>query len=589
LDWGESAIQLMDIQAVDPITMSVVFHRLGTINREMGITMMRTSRSPIFAEVHDFSCAICDWTPRIVAQVDGVPSHTASSMMAARAVVDKFRGEMKPGDVFLINDPYQGGTHLADVTVVKPIYYRDELLFMAINRAHHLDVGGMVAGSYSPQATEIYHEGIRIPAIRIYEEGKPIQPILDLLKLNTRMPDLFESDIRAQVASCSVAERRLLEMAEDLGVDRLKEILEAIYRYAEQMMRREIARIPEGTYTGEAVLDGDGFDRHQIKIQVTVKVQGEEMWVDFAGTDPQTTGFINSPFANSCTSVYVAVLTCVSQEVPHSEGAYQPIHINAAQGSIVNPLPPAPVASCTLDTACAILEAMYMALSKALPDKAPAAWNRWCGPAISGIDPRTGQFYVGYAFCGMGGGGAMPTQDGQSYIGDGIDLGGLTAPNIETNELDMPHITECHELSMDSGGAGKFRGGLGVHYAIRFCDEAPFLAIFGDGVESPPFGLFGGHSGTTNRLLVNEGTPREESLPAKGTCSLKKGDRYIIYSSGGGGWGNPLERDPAAVLDDVRNGYVSPEAAEKVYGVAIRNGTVDPVLSEKLRAGRAGR
>ncbi len=578
----------MDIQAVDPITMSVVFHRLGTINREMGITMMRTSRSPIFAEVHDFSCAICDWTPRIVAQVDGVPSHTASSMLAARAVVDKFRGEMKPGDVFLINDPYQGGTHLADVTVVKPIYYGDALLFMAINRAHHLDVGGMVAGSYSPQATEIYHEGIRIPAIRIYEADKPIQPILDLLKLNTRMPDLFESDIRAQVASCNVAERRLLEMAEELGVERLKEILEAIHRYAEQMMRREIARIPEGTYTGEAVLDGDGFDRHQIKIQVTVKVQGEEMWVDFAGTDPQTTGFINSPFANSCTSVYVAVLTCVSQDVPHNEGAYQPIHISAAQGSIVNPLPPAPVASCTLDTACAILEAMYMALSKALPDKAPAAWNRWCGPAISGTDPRSGQFYVGYAFCGMGGGGAMPTQDGPSYIGDGIDLGGLTAPNIETNELDMPHITECHELFMDSGGAGKFRGGLGVHYAIRFYDDAPFLAIFGDGVENPPFGLFGGHPGTTNRLLVNEGAPREQCLPAKGTFTLKKDDRYIIYSSGGGGWGNPLERDPAAVLDDVRNGYISLEAAEKIYGVAIRDGAIDPVLSEKLRAGAAG-
>jgi N-methylhydantoinase B len=274
--------------------------------------------------------------------------------------------------------------------------------------------------------------------------------------------------------------------------------------------------------------------------------------------------------------------------VPHNEGAYQPIHITAAQGSIVNPLPPAPVASCTLDTACAILEAMYMALSKALPDKASAAWNRWCGPAISGTDPRTGQFYVGYAFCGMGGGGAMPTQDGQSYIGDGIDLGGLTAPNIETNELDMPHITECHEFSMDSGGAGKFRGGLGVHYAIRFYDDAPFLAIFGDGVENPPFGLFDGHPGTTNLLLVNEGTPREEGLPAKGTRALKKDDRYTIYSSGGGGWGNPLERDPAAVLDDVRNGYVSVEAAEAVYGVAIRNGTIDAVLSEKLRAAGAG-
>jgi len=576
----------MTQNAVDPITMSVVFHRLGTINKEMGITMMRTSRSPIFAEVHDFSCAICDWVPRIVAQVDGVPSHTASSMMAARAIVNKFQHEMKEGDVYLINDPYEGGTHLADVTVVKPVYYHGELLFMAINRAHHLDVGGMVAGSYSPEAKEIYHEGIRIPPIRIYEKDHPVQFIIDLLKINTRMPDLFESDIRAQVASCSVAERRLLEMADEFGVGRLKEILDAIHTYADQMMRAEIQRIPDGTYEGEAVLDGDGFDRQNIRVKVTVKVAGEEMWVDFAGTDPQTTGFINSPFANSCTSVYVAVLTCVSQEVPHNEGAYQPIHITAPEGTIVNPLPPAPVASCTLDTACAVLEAMYMALSKALPGRAPAAWNRWCGPAISGIDPRRGEFYVGYAFCGMGGGGAMPFQDGPSYIGDGIDLGGLTAPNIETNELDMPHLTLCHEYLTDSGGAGKFRGGLGVRYSIQFEDEAPFMAIFGDGVENPPFGLFGGEPGTTNRLWINEGTPEAEQLPAKGMRQLKKGDVYTVYSSGGGGWGSPLERDPAQVLDDVRSGLVSPEAAEKRYGVVIRGGEVDVEGTVELRQNR---
>ena len=570
--------------AVDPITMSVVFHRLGAINEEMGITMMRTSRSPIFAEVHDFSCAICDWVPRIVAQVDGVPSHTASSMMAARAIVDKFREEMKPGDVYLINDPYEGGTHLADLTVVKPIFYEGEILFMAINRAHHLDVGGMVAGSYSPEAQEIFHEGIRIPAIRIYEEDRPIQYILDLLKINTRMPDLFESDIRAQVASCNVAEKRLVEMAGEFGPEPLKEILEGIQVYAEEMMRAEIAKIPAGVYEGEAILDDDGFDRHDIRVKCTMKVEGDELWVDFDGTDPQTTGFINSPFANSCTSVYVAVLLCVSPDVPHNEGAYQPIHISAPVGSLVNPLPPAPVASCTLDTACAILEAMYMALSKALPGRAPAAWNRWCGPAISGVDPRSGEFYVNYAFCGMGGGGAMPYQDGPNYVGDGIDLGGLTAPNIETNELDSPHITEYHELLTDSGGAGKWRGGLGVRYAIRFYDEQPFLAIFGDGVKTPPFGLYGGHAGTTNRLVINEGTAEEEALPAKGMRQLKKGDTYGIRSSGGGGWGDPLERDPTAVLDDVRNGYVSPEAAEQVYRVVIRENELDEPAMARLRS-----
>jgi N-methylhydantoinase B len=573
----------MTNHSVDPITMSVVFNRLGTVNKEMGITMMRTSRSPIFAEVHDFSCAICDWVPRIVAQVDGVPSHTASSMLAARAVVEKFREDMKPGDVYLINDPYEGGTHLADVTVVKPIYYKGELLFMAINRAHHLDVGGMVAGSYSPEAKEIFHEGIRIPAIQIYEDGRPIQFVIDLLKINTRMPDLFESDIRAQVASCNVAERRLLEMAEDFGVERLKEILEAIHSYADQMMRAEISKIPDGVYEGQAVLDGDGFEATNIKIKTKIEVKGDEVWVDFAGTDPQVTGFINSPFANSATSVYVAFLTCVSQEVPHNEGAYTPIHITTEKGTIVDPLPPAPVASCTLDTACAILEAMYMALSNALPHKAPAAWNRWCGPAISGVDPRKGEFYVGYAFCGMGGGGAMPFMDGPNYIGDGIDLGGLTAPNIETNEIDMPHLSLCHEFDMDSGGAGKYRGGLGVKYSIQFYDDEPFLAIFGDGAVNAPFGLFGGQPGSVNRLIINEGAKEEDRLPAKGMRQLKKGDVYTVYSSGGGGWGNPLDRSAELVLNDVLNGYISLERARDAYGVVIVDAKVDITSTEALR------
>jgi N-methylhydantoinase B len=228
---------------------------------------------------------------------------------------------------------------------------------------------------------------------------------------------------------------------------------------------------------------------------------------------------------------------------------------------------------------------MYDALAKALPDRAPAAWNRWCGPAISGIDPRSGEFYVNYAFCGMGGGGAMPYQDGSGYVGDGIDLGGLTAPNIETNELDSPHITEYHELLADSGGAGKWRGGLGVRYAIRFYDEEPFLAIFGDGVRNPPFGLYGGLPGSTNYLVVNEGTDEEDVLPAKGMRQLKKGDLYSIRSSGGGGWGNPHERDANRVLDDVRNGYVSMEAAEKLYGVVIRDDEIDQKATAELRGG----
>ncbi|MCX5975741.1 MAG: hydantoinase B/oxoprolinase family protein [Coprothermobacterota bacterium] len=555
----------------DPVTVSVVFHRLLTINKEMGITMTRTSRSPIFAEVHDFSCAICDWVPRIVAQIDGVPSHTASSMIAAKAVRDRFGGDIHPGDVFIINDAYSGGTHLADVTIIKPVFYHDELLFMAINRAHHLDVGGLTPGSYSPLATEIFQEGIRIPPLRIYHDGKPIMDVIETLCLNTRMPDLFWSDIKAQVASCSVAEKRLTELTDKYGPPRLKVILEDIQRYAAKRMRQEIKKIPDGVYDGTAYLDGDGFSATQVKVQVQFEIKGEEMFVNFDGADPQTKGFINSPFANSATSVYVSVLTTVSQDVPHNEGAYQPIHITARLGSLVNPLPPAPVASSTLDTACAILEACFMALSKAMPNRVPAGWSRWCGPSISGIDPRSGEFYVQYAFCGMGGGGALPFMDGFAYIGDGIDLGGLTAPNIESNELEYPHITAFHEFLPDSGGAGKYRGGAGVRYRIQFLGkEAPTFVMFGDGKVNPPYGLFGGRPGSLNRPMLNDGSPDERELPAKGIVELKPGDFYSVYSSGGGGWGNPLERDPVKVREDVLNGLVSLESAQNDYGVVFQ-------------------
>lgn len=572
---------------VDPITFSVVFHRLQTINQEMGITMMRTSRSQIFAEVHDFSCAICDWVPRIVAQVDGIPSHTASSMIAAKSIAERFAGDILPGDIFLINDAYTGGTHLADLTVVKPIFVDGELLFMAINRAHHEDVGGMTAGSYSPMATEIFHEGIRVPPLRICRDNRPIPDVVELVTINTRLPEMLWSDIRAQIASCDVAEARLTSMVSEYGKDTMKAVMDGIQKYAESQMRSAIANLPDGVYVGEAILDDDGFDASQVNVRVTLTVEGDEMTADFAGTHPQTRGPINSPIANSATSVYVAVMTTIGQDVPRTEGAYLPIHVVAPEGCLVNPLPPAPVASATLDTACAILEAMWIALAQAVPDKVPAGWNRKAGPTFTGIDSRNGRFFIQFCFCGMGGAGANPDADGISFTSDGIDLGGLLSPNIETMEIQCPQINLAHEFLEDSGGPGKYRGGLGVKYMIRW--EAPKVSasMHGDGVLNPPYGLFGGHPGSVNRPIINEGQDSEIMMPSKGLFELGNGDTYTLYSSGGGGWGNPLERDLESVRDDVRNGFVSRERAERDYGVMLTDKLeIDQESTKKLRAQR---
>ncbi|MEW5816860.1 MAG: hydantoinase B/oxoprolinase family protein, partial [Spirochaetota bacterium] len=556
--------------AVDPITLSVIYNRLLTINQEMGITMINTSISPIFAEVHDFSCALCDWNNRIVAQIDGVPSHTASAMEAVKAVSREFGEDIHPGDVFVLNDPYLGGTHLPDITIMKPIFFDGMLQFIAINRAHHGDVGGIEPGSYAPSARELFHEGIRIPPLRIFRNEKPIQDVVNLIRINTRLPDALWVDMKAQVASLRVAEKRIIELITRYGVLKTRATVEDIHQYAEKRMRLEIEKLRDGVYAGETYLDSDGFTDSPIKIKVTITIQGEEAWVDFAGSDPQATGFVNSPLANTATCVYVAFLTTVTTpDIPHNEGVYRPIHITAPVGSVVNPRFPAPVAACTLDTACAILEACWIALSKVLPDRVPAGWNRWNGPTITGIDPRNSNFYVMFGFNGFGGAGGMPGMDGRHYIGDGIDLGGLIAPNIETNETDYPHITEFNEFTTDSCGAGKFRGGCGAKYRIKFYDESPTLVMFGDGKKNPPYGLFGGLPGTCNRAYLNEGRPGERELKAKEAVSLKAGDTYSTYPSGGGGWGNPKERDPDLVRLDARNEIISREKAEEAYGVVL--------------------
>jgi len=573
--------------ARDPITLSVIYNRLLTINQEMGLTMINTSISPIFAEVHDFSCAICDWANRIVAQIDGVPSHTASAMEAVKAVSRAFAGDIHPGDVFVLNDPYLGGTHLPDVTIMKPVFFDGELQFFGINRAHHGDVGGMEPGSYAPAARELFHEGLRIPPLRIYRNDRPIPDVVDLIRINTRQPDALWVDMKAQVASCRVAEKRILELIGKYGVRKIRQTIEDIHRYAERRMRLEIGRLRDGIYQGESFLDSDGFTDTPIRIKVTITIKGEEAWVDFAGSDPQVTGFVNSPLANTATCVYVAFLTTVTTpDIPHNEGAYRPIHISAPEGSVVNPRFPAPVASCTLDTACAILEACWAALAQVLPERVPAGWNRWNGPTITGIDPRKGSFYVMFAFNGFGGAGGMPGMDGRHYIGDGIDLGGLIAPNIETNESDYPHITEFNEFTTDSCGAGKFRGGCGARYRIRLYDQAPTLVMFGDGKRNPPYGLFGGRPGSCNLAYINEGAAGQRELKAKEAVQLKAGDTYSSYPSGGGGWGDPLERDPQAVRQDARDQIISLASARENYGVVLEGEelAVNEKETELLRA-----
>ena len=573
--------------AKDPITFAVIYNRLLTINREMGITMVNTSISPIFAETHDFSCAICDWDCRIVSQVDGVPSHTASAMESVKAIVKYFGDDIHDGDVFVLNDPYSGGTHLQDVTIMKPVFFNGRMQFISINRAHHGDVGGMEAGSYCPNATELFHEGIRIPPIRIYKNNEPLMDVINMIRINTRMPDDIWVDMKAQVASCNVGEKRIIEMMEKYGEEKTRETIEDIHMYAESRMRAEIAKLPDGDYYGESCLDGDGFSDEPIVVKVKITIDGDQAYVDFAGSSPQVTGPSNSPKANTDTCVYVAFLTTVTTpDIPHNEGVYRPITITAPEGSVVNSDFPAPVAYCTLDTACAILEACWMALADILPDRVPAGWNRWNGPTITGIDPRDEHFYVMFGFNGFGGAGGAKAFDGRHYIGDGIDLGGLIAPNIETNEVDYPHVTEFNEFTTDSCGAGEYRGGCGAGYRVRFYEGTETdVVMFGDGRKFPPYGLFGGQPGSCNMAYKNEGEEGHELLDAKGINHISGAGTFTSDPAGGGGWGDPKKRAVELVAMDAKNEIISVKAAKEIYGVALNDDfTVDEEATAKLRA-----
>lgn len=560
----------------DPITFAVIYNNLLNINKEMGITMIKTSISPIFAEVHDFSCAICDWKNRIVAQADGVPSHTASVMEAVKAVAVEFKDDIHQGDIFIMNDPYSGGTHLADITVIKPIFFNNRLQFFSVNRAHHSDVGGLEAGSYCPTATEIFHEGIRIPPLRIFKEEKPIRDVINTIKINTRMPDDLWVDMKAQIASCKVGEKRIIELIKKYGERKIGNTIEDVHRYAEQRMRVEIAKLKDGVYSAETFLDSDGYTGKPVKICVTITIKGDEAIVDFSGSDYQTMSYINSPLANTKTSVYVAfLLTVTTPDITHNEGVYKPIKVFAPSGTIVNPNFPSPVAACTLDTACAVLEVCFKALAKVIPNRSPAGWNRYNGGIINGIDPRNSQFYVLFGFNSFGGAGGMSGMDGLHFVGDGIDLGGLISPNIETNEVNYPHITEYHEFSTDSCGAGQFRGGCGAKYKIKLYDENPTLIMIGDGRHNPPYGLFGGKPGSRNRAFVNEGKENEQEIKTNGKIYLSKGDTFSTYSSGGGGWGNPFKRDPHRVREDVVNEIISIQSALENYGVVLEGKTFE--------------
>ena len=542
----------------DPITLAVVEHRLESIAQEMTEAMLRTAMSQILNSSRDFSTAILDRDCQLVAQGEGIPVHISALPVAGAAVRDYFGDEIREGDLFILNDPYFGGSHLPDITIIRPVFHGGRLLFYGVNRAHHSDVGGGTHGGYNPGANEIFQEGLRIPPLKLYDQGVPRNDLLQMLSANVRQPENFLGDLNAQIGSVMLAAQRIEALLADYGADRLMSVVDEILAATERQVRQFIAGWPDGVYHGESLVDDDGFDSKLVPIRAKVTIDGDSMTIDLSESSPQVEGFINSAYANTRSLAHAAIMYLAPMDVARNEGSMRPVRIVAPRGLVVNANPPAPVCMSTNHCAEEVVEAVFKALAPAIPDAVSAGFSRRLRYAITGVDPRSGRRFIWHFFLARGGGGAAEGIDGWSNVGEINVAGGIRSPSIEVTEERFPFFIERHELRPDSGGVGAWRGGLGAVCDLVYEGQGPaLLNTAGDGVVVPPFGLYGADDGLPHHYkIVSNGTDRVLGSKEVGVV-VNPGDHIVCLSSGGGGYGQPRDRDREAANWDLKNGYVT--------------------------------
>ena len=544
--------------ADDPITLAVVEHRLESIAQEMTEAMLRTAMSQILNSSRDFSTAILDGDCQLVAQGEGIPVHISALPVAGAAVRDYFGDDIHDGDLFILNDPYFGGSHLPDITIIRPVFHEGRLLFYGVNRAHHSDVGGGTHGGYNPGANEIFQEGLRIPPLRIYDRGVPRNDLLQMMSANVRQPENFLGDLNAQIGSVMLAARRIEDLLAEYGSDRLMAVVSEILSATERQVRQFISGWPDGVYHGESFVDDDGFESKLVPIRAKVTIAGDSMAIDLSESSPQVEGFINSAYANTRSLAHAAIMYLAPMDVARNEGSMRPVQIVAPQGLVVNANPPAPVCMSTNHCAEEVVEAVFKALAPAIPSAVSAGFSRRLRYAITGKDPRTGRQFIWHFFLARGGGGASEGYDGWSNVGEVNVAGGIRSPSIEVTEERFPLFVLRHELRPDSGGVGQWRGGLGAVCDLVYEGEGPaLLNTAGDGIVVPPFGLFGADDGLPHHYkIVSDGAERVLGSKEVGVV-VKPGDHIVCLSSGGGGYGQAEERDKDAAVWDLKNGYVT--------------------------------
>jgi len=566
-----------EAEARDVFTFEVLRSLMESIPREMAEILKRTSYHPIFNEVLDFSTALLNAKGELAAQFVGVPVHLGALELCVRAIINHFGvGGMKPGDVVFHNNPFPGGTHLPDIDVLIPIFYKEKLASFAIARGHHGDIGGMHSGSFAGDTTSIFQEGVRIPPLKLYDEGKLNEGIKDLLLANVHVPTFTWGDLQAQIAACRVGERRMHETFEKYGVDTIERCIDWSFDRSEQLMRQEIERWPDGIYTFADYLDNDGIDKDkEIKIHVKITVKGSNIAFDFSGSAPQVKGPANCVLGNLTSGVYTALFNLTDRTIPKNHGCYQPVTIIAPEGLVVNATFPSPVVSGNTETNLRVIDTITAALAKVMPEKVIAACQgTTCNVIWGGTDPRSREPYALYLAFG-GGGGGRATKDGWA-VQVGAQIGGTVSQvPIEEAETRYPFFIEEASIVPDSGGPGRFRGGQTLLWKMHPVGHTCEIGGCQDRSVIPPYGLFGGMPGLHGDNQVIRKSGEVIQVERAGGVTVTPDDLISLRFPGGGGYGDPLDRDLDYLQHDIINGYVSVESARRDYGAVIDENTLN--------------
>ncbi len=579
---------------IDPVTFEVLRNSFEYACTRMATIMQRTSFSPILADILDFSNAIYDADVRLLAQAANCPVHLAAMKYSAEAAIKRFPKEtLKPGDVIALNDPYQGGTHTNDITFTMPVFHESHLIGFAVSRGHWMDLGGGAARGMS-FSTHIAAEGLRLPPIKLYQNYEINEDFLAIIMNNTRTPHYIKGDLQAHLGALKSAESELIRAAERYGRDTVQLAMRELIAYTERIVRKSVEQIPDGEYEAEDYADTDGFSPDPIKVKVKLTVKGSDITVDFTGSDPICKGSINSPYANTASAAFYSLQFFLAPHAPSNDGMFAPIKLIIPEGTWLNPVWPAPTIGCTTLTSSKITSAVWQALAKAIPERVTGSTCSECNWFVStAVDRAAGRAEV-FSDLPAGGWGGTPFNDGMNVTMD--PLGNCMNMAAETAELFFPIEYESFDLRQDSAGAGKFRGGLGANFKVRYLCEGELNMETSRTRKGSPGVNGGGHSAVQrsshlypdgSRKVIGGLSPNGDwTSPLLSGHAFNYDEQFLFESTGGGGWGRPFERPVAKVLDDVLDEYVSIDAAREHYGVVIdtKSMTVNDAETRKLRA-----